>query len=722
MDSYSESEDQFFDSKDESDSSSDCSELCSSSGRAEFDFGYEFWNRIPESVIGRRTQFLKWMGVELDWSKGIREEVEDAIGDDFVEGLGRLRDNSEAVLANSDSEDGFSSAQSFLSFQSNESVGSVEEVAVEETHSWKIRNLDDGTEFVADKFGEDGMLSLLREVGSNKTITIEELQRSFGSSSLVQQYFRKMSNAIDLKKKLKKGWLQRLSAITRCTEWAKGVNLKLRKTNSSTGNNTQIVRSHSYRKRSKELSLLQVGQDFPAHKGSILTMKFSPDGQHLASAGEDGVVRVWKVMEDEYPNGINVEDTDSSCIYFSIDQFSKLAPLSFDKEKVAQMKNLRKLSESTCAILPRKVFRILEKPLHEFCGHKGDVLALSWSKNGYLVSSSVDKTARLWLVGLDKCLGVYAHNNYVTCVDFNPVDDNYFISGSIDGKLRIWKVHDFRVADWTDTREIVTAVCYSPDGKGGIVGSMDGNCRFYDVVDNQLQLGAQICLQGKKKSAGKRITGFQFCPADVSKVMVSSADSQVRILSGPNVICKFKGMKNSGSQASASFTSDGNHVVSITEDSNIYLWNYTNQDQTSAEVKNISAHESFLSHNAAIAIPWGGLKTKPGALHGGILENGHFEDDLLPKVPSALPDCFSLGRGFFLDSLYKGSATWPEEKLAKSSPAAVSPSVYKSEFKSLKGALQSALSSPHLWGLVIVTAGWDGCIKTFLNYGLPIRF
>lgn len=31
--------------------------------------------------------------------------------------------------------------------------------------------------------------------------------------------------------------------------------------------------------------------------------------------------------------------------------------------------------------------------------------------------------------------------------------------------------------------------------------------------DNHLQLGDQICLQGKKKSAGKRITGFQvmFC-------------------------------------------------------------------------------------------------------------------------------------------------------------------------------------------------------------------
>lgn len=53
----------------------------------------------------------------------------------------------------------------------------------------------------------------------------------------------------------------------------------------------------------------------------------------------------------------------------------------------------------------------------------------------------------------------------VTCVEFNPVNDDFFISGSIDGKVRIWKVHDFRVIDWTDIREIVTAVCYSPDGK-----------------------------------------------------------------------------------------------------------------------------------------------------------------------------------------------------------------------------------------------------------------
>ena len=44
------------------------------------------------------------------------------------------------------------------------------------------------------------------------------------------------------------------------------------------------------------------------------------------------------------------------------------------------------------------------------------------------------------------------------------MDDNYFISGSIDGKVCIWTIHGCQVVDWTDVREIVTAVCCRPFG------------------------------------------------------------------------------------------------------------------------------------------------------------------------------------------------------------------------------------------------------------------
>lgn len=53
----------------------------------------------------------------------------------------------------------------------------------------------------------------------------------------------------------------------------------------------------------------------------------------------------------------------------------------------------------------------------------------------------------------------------VTCVVFNPIDDHYFLSGALDDKVRIWSIPDHQVVDWSDLREMVTAVCYTPDGE-----------------------------------------------------------------------------------------------------------------------------------------------------------------------------------------------------------------------------------------------------------------
>ena len=144
----------------------------------------------------------------------------------------------------------------------------------------------------------------------------------------------------------------------------------------------QRVRVHSYRKRVKELSSLYTEQEFKAHKGVILTMKFSLDGKYLASGGEDGMVRVWKVVEDERSSELDILDDDASNIYFKINNFSCVAPLDVDKEKLVKTEKLRRSSEATCVIVPPKTFRISSKPLHEFQGHSGDILDLAWSKRG----------------------------------------------------------------------------------------------------------------------------------------------------------------------------------------------------------------------------------------------------------------------------------------------------------------------------------------------------
>jgi WD repeat-containing protein 44 len=53
----------------------------------------------------------------------------------------------------------------------------------------------------------------------------------------------------------------------------------------------------------------------------------------------------------------------------------------------------------------------------------------------------------------------------VTCIQFNPVDSRYFISGSLDEKVRVWSIPDRKIVDWYDLHEMVTAACYTPDGQ-----------------------------------------------------------------------------------------------------------------------------------------------------------------------------------------------------------------------------------------------------------------
>ena len=45
------------------------------------------------------------------------------------------------------------------------------------------------------------------------------------------------------------------------------------------------------------------------------------------------------------------------------------------------------------------------------------------------------------------------------------MDDTYFISGSLDEKVRIWSIPKREIVDWHDLHEMVTAACYTPDGQ-----------------------------------------------------------------------------------------------------------------------------------------------------------------------------------------------------------------------------------------------------------------
>uniref|UniRef100_A0A2K6V3Y4 WD repeat-containing protein 44 n=1 Tax=Saimiri boliviensis boliviensis TaxID=39432 RepID=A0A2K6V3Y4_SAIBB len=280
---------------------------------------------------------------------------------------------------------------------------------------------------------------------------------------------------------------------------------------------------------------IKVVQDLSGeHMGAVWTMKFSHCGRLLASAGQDNVVRIWALKNAfDYFNNMRMKYNTEGRVSPSPSQESLSSSKSDTDTGVCG---------GTDEDPDDKNAPFRQRPFCKYKGHTADLLDLSWSKNYFLLSSSMDKTVRLWHISRRECLCCFQHIDFVTAIAFHP---------------RHLKYH------------------------------------------TQIHVRS---TRGRNK-VGRKITGIEPLPGE-NKILVTSNDSRIRLydLRDLSLSMKYKGYVNSSSQIKASFSHDFTYLVSGSEDKYVYIWStYHDLSKfTSVRRDRNDFWEGIKAHNAVV--------------------------------------------------------------------------------------------------------------------------
>jgi WD40 repeat protein len=306
----------------------------------------------------------------------------------------------------------------------------------------------------------------------------------------------------------------------------------------------------------------------------VLSLAFHPDGQRLATAGRNLLVKQWDLSSPKEPRSFPAHTGFIYSLAISPDPRP-------EQQRVAVAGAFNRNF-----FRPATTLRLFDldrgQLLHEFAGHTDSLTSVAFRPDGQqLATASVDKSARLWDVRTGQQNHRLDHDGAVTCVAYSP-EGKMLASASANGELRLWDVADGRLLQTLSSHAPgINGVAFAPCGRYLVSAGSDNRIRVWEVAGGQ-----PLRAYHKHEKAVNTVVftrdGTRLASADVGQTLwlwyfsakgeltPAERSIQLGLPAGAQETAVLGGSRRG--TTSLAFSPDGRRLASVSPDRPVQLW------------------------------------------------------------------------------------------------------------------------------------------------------